>query len=240
MTWTYPAWVLAGVVAGALVRRVVPAGDHPHRGALTLVAMVGALGGALAFEVPADVFGWTVDPSGAPSLGRLGGRTVLGGILGGWIAVEAAKPALGIRVPTGDAFAAPLATALAFGRLGCWSTGCCAGRACESGWLCDARGAGVWPVQPIEALFHGAAAATLVVLARRGVFPGRLLAGYVALYSLVRFGLEYLRSNPPVAAGLTYYQLLCLPLLVLGLVVIARRRRRATGAIEHDLARDGR
>jgi phosphatidylglycerol:prolipoprotein diacylglycerol transferase len=216
MSVSYSLWILAGLIAAFLVRRLLPTPDHPHRRAIWLVALLGAVGGSLALEVPADVLGWTAGVDGSPIVSRLGGRTVLGGLLGGWLAVEAVKPALGVRVATGDGFAAPLAVALAFGRLGCLSVGCCAGRLLPGG--------GRWPVQAVEALFHGAAAVVLVLLHRRGAFPGRLLAGYVVAYAVVRFALEAVRANPVVLGGLTYYQVLTFPLLGMGLVTLWRRR----------------
>jgi prolipoprotein diacylglyceryltransferase len=154
---------------------------------------------------------------------------VLGGILGGWIAVEVSKPALGIRVPTGDGFAAPLAAALACGRVGCLLTGCCAGKAAAAGawWQAiavEARdGVSRFPAALVECVFHGSAAIVLVLLARRGVLRGRGLAAYVTAYCVLRIALEEVRDNPPVLHGWTYYQLLALPLLALAAATLARR-----------------
>ena len=53
----------------------------------------------------------------------LGGKTIVGGLLGGWIGVEIAKKVQGIRHSTGDAFAFPLIFGMAVGRIGCFLTG---------------------------------------------------------------------------------------------------------------------
>ncbi len=53
----------------------------------------------------------------------LGAKTIIGGLLGGWIGVEVAKRFLGIRRNTGDAFVLPLAIGIAIGRVGCFLTG---------------------------------------------------------------------------------------------------------------------
>jgi phosphatidylglycerol:prolipoprotein diacylglycerol transferase len=227
------------VVLAFFVRRLAPAPRYPHKLPLAVIALVGALGGAILFELPADWLGWTAAIAGEPVRTHgLGGRTVLGGILGGWLAVEAVKPALGIRGSTGDAFAAPLATALACGRIGCALTGCCAGRVATGDawwrWLAvvGRDGAPRFPAQLAEAAFHAMAAITLVVLARRGILEGRRLAAYVAAYCVARVLLETVRDNPPVLGGWTYYQLLAIPLFALALGTWIRRSTRGLVTVQ--------
>src|SRR5438128_6696554 len=53
------------------------------------------------------------------------GKTVLGGIAGGYISVELYKRRLGIRRPTGDLFAVAICAGEAVGRFGCLFGGCC-------------------------------------------------------------------------------------------------------------------
>jgi prolipoprotein diacylglyceryltransferase len=53
----------------------------------------------------------------------MGGKTIVGGLIGGLIAVEWAKRRLGIRRRTGDLFAVPLAVGIAIGRAGCFLGG---------------------------------------------------------------------------------------------------------------------
>jgi phosphatidylglycerol:prolipoprotein diacylglycerol transferase len=238
---TYAVCVVAGIALAWLVRRFVPRPSYPHAAALGAVALVGALAGALLFELPADWLGWSASIAGEPVRTHgLGGRTVLGGILGGWIAVDLSKPALGIRVPTGDGFAAPLAAALASGRIGCVLTGCCAGKvASTTVWWRDlavsARdGLPRFPAALVECFFHGAAAFAIVLLARRGLLAGRWLAAYVAAYCVLRIALEEVRDNPPVLLGRTYYQLLAVPLFALATATLVRRRRAPPDASSRD------
>jgi phosphatidylglycerol:prolipoprotein diacylglycerol transferase len=227
---TYALAILAGVALSFLVRRLLPRAPHPYATPLAAIALIGALSGAILLEMPADWFGWTSSIAGQPVYTHgVGGRTVLGGILGGWIAVDLAKPALGIRVPTGDGFAAPLAAALACGRVGCALTGCCAGREMTPGawWsplaVVARDGVPRFPAALAECAFHVAAAVVLVAVIRRGLLAGRTLAAYVAVYCVVRVALEEVRDNPPVLGGWTYYQLLALPLFALAVVTLVRR-----------------
>jgi phosphatidylglycerol:prolipoprotein diacylglycerol transferase len=53
----------------------------------------------------------------------LGGKTIVGGLIGGWIGVEIAKKAQRIRRSTGDLFVFPLIFGVAVGRIGCFLTG---------------------------------------------------------------------------------------------------------------------
>jgi phosphatidylglycerol:prolipoprotein diacylglycerol transferase len=232
----YTVCVLLGIVLGAGARRLVHEPETPHRHALGLIALVGATAGAIIFESPADLFGWTAGVAGQPVIQHaFGGRTVVGGLLGGWLAVEAGKRGLGIVQPTGDGFALPLAVGLCFGRIGCFLTGCCAGRPTtgHEWWtrLAIPGHDGVlrFPAQVTEVLFHAIAFVVLLALARRGHFRYRRFAAYVAVYALFRFFIETVRENPPLALGLTYYQWLVLPLFALALgTVIVRSRRDET------------
>ncbi len=53
----------------------------------------------------------------------LGGKTIVGGLLGGWVAVELAKKYLHITRRTGDGYVLPLVLGIAIGRVGCFLTG---------------------------------------------------------------------------------------------------------------------
>ncbi len=219
----YFLWVAAGIACAFAARRWqgnVANLDARENTGVFLLAVGGAILGAYLFQLPASLLAWTAPPpDGArgPDGLLLGGRTVLGGLLGGWIAVEAGKRAFGIAKPTGDAFALPLAIALGFGRLGCASAGCCAGSACMAGpfTVVGAGGAPHLPVAQLEAVYHFVAAGMLAWATRRGWIPGRRLAAYLTVYALVRLGLEGWRTNPAVLAGLTYYQMLALALFAL-------------------------
>jgi phosphatidylglycerol---prolipoprotein diacylglyceryl transferase len=234
----YAACVALGAMLALVAVRLVPSDDAtPPELArkVRIAAVVGAIVGAYLFELPADVMGWAPRGLAEPGTGHaVLGRTVLGGILGGWLAVELAKWRLGHRGATGDRFALPLAIALTFGRIGCTLTGCCPGVPLDPGspWAPlsivhhdPAR----FPATLIESWFHALAAAAIVIAMRLEAARGRRLSIYVAIYAAVRFALEELRDDPEVLFGLSYYQLLTLPLFALALgTTLARSRAPST------------
>jgi prolipoprotein diacylglyceryltransferase len=223
----YFLFVLAGVMAAGLVVRATKNDAPPAEfaGRIRFGALAGALLGAYVFELPADLYG--LAPLSDGHVLRFGGRTLLGALLGGWLAVEIVKWRIGYRQPTGDSFALPLATGLTVGRLGCVFTGCCPGRPIDPSSLLALpsrvlHGEARFPAALAEAYFHGLAALVLLGLARRPG-RGRRLAGYLALYAVARFGLETQRDVPRPFWGQSYYQLLCLLLLlVAGATFLAR------------------
>src|SRR4051812_21067810 len=95
--------------------------DVPLRWSVVAAAFVGgALGSKILY--------WAEDPAATAAHWRefeylMGGKTIVGGLLGGWIAVELMKKYVGISEPTGDLFAVPLAVGIAVGRIGCFLTG---------------------------------------------------------------------------------------------------------------------
>lgn len=227
----YFAWVAMGVVCAFVARRALGPTiqlDERQRSGILFLAIGGAILGAYGLQLPADLLGWNapIDPSLAPADGLpLGGRTLLGGILGAWFTVEVGKRAFQIRIATGDDFATPLAIALGFGRLGCMAAGCCAGRECAPGvFTCiDAHGVPRVPVQLVEAGFHFTAAIALTLATRRRALAGRRLAAYLACYAVVRFALEFERLNPVVALGASYHQFLCMGLFAIaGTTLVSR------------------
>lgn len=95
--------------------------DSPRRWWVIAAAAAGAALGArllALLECPAEL--WSGD--GLP-LERLAGKSIVGAIAGGWLAVEGAKRLGGIESRTGDLLAIPLAAAIALGRIGCLLTG---------------------------------------------------------------------------------------------------------------------
>ena len=138
------------------------------------------------------------------------GKTIEGGIVGGFIAVVLMKRRLGIVRPTGDLFAPAIAIGEAIGRIGCFIGGCCYGKVSAVALAVHDHGAERYPTQLYTS---GAAFLTFGVLLafeRRHVLPENgLFYVQIALFCLSRFAIEFVREGNALQLGLTVAQLAC-------------------------------
>jgi prolipoprotein diacylglyceryltransferase len=166
-----------------------------------------------------------------------------------------------------DATALGVGAFLAFGRVGCFMVGCCHGRPHRWGVRYDAAhgdaglawplvGVRLFPLQLIEAALVALVVAAGAVMVAAGAAPGAAFTFYVAVYALVRFGLEFVRGDAerPYWHGFSQPQWLSLAcsgavaaaavaglvparpwdatVVVIGLAMLLARRRPALRAAE--------
>jgi prolipoprotein diacylglyceryl transferase len=217
-TPAYRACGQVGTCAGVVVLAAAGLlGDRPL-GSLAVVALA-------AFGT---LFGW------AYVRRALTGRERLVLLEHVWVALAAAAGAAwALDEPVAaslDALAPALWTFLAAGRVGCLLAGCCHGRPATVGIRYPAElvaegfpphlvGIRLLPVQLLEAVaLASLAAAGLVALPFAG--NGVVLAGTLAVYAVVRFGLEHLRGDRrPQLLGLSRNQWTCLIQLAVAILL---------------------
>ena len=189
-----------------------------RRWLMIAAAAVGALVGSrilgLLEQAPTAGFHWR------DVLVTSGGKTIVGGLLGGWIAVEIAKALAGIRVRTGDLFAIPLCIGIAIGRIGCFLAGLpddTYGTPTSLPWGVD-FGDGIrrHPTQLYEIGFLLVLAYVLWRLSQRPHPPGAVFRTFLAAYLFWRLCIDFLKPQPHMF-GLNVIQWAC----VAGLVAIA-------------------
>ena len=224
----YLAFILLAVAAFFLARRLFP---PPRPARLTsferlTLALAAFVGGTLAAKLPFvwegasfwDWAAWTAD-----------GKTITTGLVGAYLSVELVKLVLGIRAKTGDGLAAPLAVALAVGRLGCFVNPCCFGEPTTLPWGVD-FGDGVrrHPTQLYESAFHLLWAVFLIRLNQRDALRYQRLKLYLLAYCGFRFAIEFIRVEPKWVGQLTYYQVVVVGFagFLVGQWVIDARRLR--------------
>ena len=162
----------------------------------------------------------------------LEGKTIVGALLGGLIAVELVKRAVGARGSSGDAFALPLIVGIAIGRIGCFLAGLgdhTYGTPTDLPWAVD-FGDGVprHPTQLYEIVFLILLATTLT--RRRAAFgqPGDAFRSFMVAYLAFRLAIDFIKPMPIVYLGfLSGIQLLCIG----GLVYYHRDIVRLAGAV---------
>ena len=200
------------------------------------VAIAGLCGGILGSRLAEWTLGQWVVALRYPGLflnPYAGGRAILGGILGGWIAVEVAKRRFGIRRSLGDLFALAVPAGETVGRIGCFLNADCYGTICALPWAVYQHGAWRHPAQ----LYSSAgAAATFVLLARLwGRLPreGDLFRLYLILAGTSRFFVEFFRERTIGPGGLSLAQWGSLGVILIGMIGLAASGRR----FGQDLAR---
>jgi prolipoprotein diacylglyceryltransferase len=185
------------------------------RYSVIVAAVLGAAIGSkllAAFEYPAAL--WH-----SPLAVLLGGKTMVGGLLGGTIAVEWIKRRQGILQRTGDLFAIPISFGIAIGRIGCFFSGLddqTYGTPTSLPWGMDfGDGIARHPTQLYEVLFLILLVAVLASLRRR--LPngsGELFRIFLVSYVSWRLAIDFLKPEPKFA-GLSAIQWACaLALLV--------------------------
>lgn len=101
----------------------------------------------------------------------------------------------------GDVMAPSIALGHAFGRIGCFMTGCCYGTACDLPWAVhfpkhhETAGVGVHPVQLYESALNFLFYAGLAWLYRRRKFDGQVFAAYLIGYAILRTTTEMFRGD---------------------------------------------
>jgi phosphatidylglycerol---prolipoprotein diacylglyceryl transferase len=185
------------------------------RWSIVAAAIAGAAIGSKVlywFEDPAATWQHLADP-----VFLLQGKTIVGGLVGGLIAVEATKIATGIQESTGDLFAVPLAVGIGIGRIGCFLTGLpdhTHGIETALPWAVDfGDGVGRHPTQLYEAVFCAALAVALSRFARRPHVNGDVFKWFMVGYLGLRLLIDFLKPDPTFG-GLSSIQWVVLALLI--------------------------
>jgi phosphatidylglycerol:prolipoprotein diacylglycerol transferase len=241
---TYGLLLAIAFVAGLWVasRQARRAGlDAARITDMAVWVLIAGLIGAKLLMVLVDWRYFTSNPRQLLSIFQSGG-VFYGGLLGGvlvawWYARRHQLPGW----QTADVLAPGVMLGQAIGRIGCFCAGCCWGKFTTLPWAVTftdvfaARQVGTpmdTPLHPSQ-LYESAAAflifAFLLWLAPRKSFHGQVVLSYVALYSSVRFALEFLRGDPDRGAWfggvVSTSQIIAVVLLLAAAVVLPRVRR---------------
>ena len=171
----------------------------PNQLTVAFGGMVGAFSGAKLFYVLAELPIWINDP--LFWLRMLAGKTILGGLLGGWAGIVLAKRALGITQYTGDEFARIIPLGIAIGRLSCVIHGCCPGRpiaeVLPAAWASQLRNLGCenWPAPWVEIGFQLSFWCFCISTKNVQWLKGQQFFLYLILYGLFRTAHEYFRGT---------------------------------------------
>lgn len=223
---TFPYWITVGpwqlhphlvfetlgyVVAVALLVVLRPrVGDALRRQQRVMVAaaaLIGSVAGSWLLAWPS-------------------GKTVVGGMIGGLVAVELIKWRIGVTVRTGDLFVFPACAGLAIGRVGCFLTGLGDNTyGLATTWITGVDfGDGIQrhPTQLYDVAFLVLLAAVLWALRKRFTVPGHLFRAFIVAYMAWRLGVDFLKPEVRVALGLSVIQWAAVAVLAYYFVLRAR------------------
>ena len=215
--WLEPriVWIsLAAVLGGTLGARLLTAWEH-----LELYAAAG--------DVPLT---WLIAHSG---------KSLIGAILGGYLATVLAKRACGYTRSTGDAYVLAIPVATVVGRIGCFLAELPLGTATDLPWgisvspeaaaafaRCPGCEGPMHPSMLYEIAFNLVAIPVLIRYRDRVPVPGDALKLYLLAAAVFRVWVETVRGNEPQALGLTGPQWVLIPLVGLLVLHFVRQGRR--------------
>jgi len=197
--------------------------DRKRYYTIQIVTIVAAVVGAKIAVLLGDAL-WPLKPFDDWYALAGSGRSIVGALLFGFVAAEAAKPLLRYDIPPNDRFAVILPFSIGVGRLGCLIAGCCRGVPWDGPWaIVYDDGIPRHPAPLYEMLFNFAIGFLLLALCRRQMLFGRLFALYLVGYGVFRFLVEFIRETAKPYDGLSAYQLLCLVMIVAGTWALVAR-----------------
>ena len=155
------------------------------------------------------------------------GKSIIGGIVGGYLAIVVAKRAFRYTRSTGDCYAAAIPIAMAIGRVGCFLSELPLGTPTDLPWgiaasqeaashfeVCPYCTGAMHPTMVYEIIFHLLAFALILRFRHLVIVQGDTLKIYLLAAAVFRFLVEFLRANPEMVGGLTGAQVALIPLSV--------------------------
>jgi phosphatidylglycerol:prolipoprotein diacylglycerol transferase len=177
------------------------------------------------------------------------GKSILGAIAGGYLAIVVLKRRLGYTRSTGDAYLVAIPVATVIGRIGCFLSELPLGTPTTLPWgitvspeaaaafvRCPGCGGPMHPSMVYEIAFNLVAVALILRYRGRVPVPGDALKLYLLAAGIFRFLVEFVRGNEVVWLGLTRPQLFLACTVPLVLARIAWQWRHGA----YDGSRDGR
>src|SRR5438128_4967416 len=252
--YTYGVLLAAAYLLGlkfAMVRAKARGLDAVRVLDLGIYIIISALVGAKLLLLITDFRTFRADPAELLTLARSGGVFYGGLILAVTVALWYIRR-VGLPLwTTCDVFAPGIALGHVVGRFGCFFAGCCYGRPTNLPWAITFKdpfaAANVGtplnvPLHPTQLYEAGAELLILILLLvteRRGrTFPGRTFWGYMLLYAISRFIIEFYRGDERgVIMGFSTSQFISLILAPLAIVMLVRLGRRATSPAPAHAAR---
>lgn len=201
----YLLFTLIGIIAGGITSKLINM-PKPSGKIQIDILLSGAIGLILGAKLPVWIlYGFSINTI-------LTGKSVMGGLLGVFIAINLYKILTHQKEQAfGGRFAIPFAVALGFGKIGCYFNGCCGGDF-------------FIPIQLIESASQFIVAIGLYIFYKKTGRTDLLFPYYLLSYLIIRFIAEFIRHREVFAFGLTLYQLTAIAFVPVVASIIYKRR----------------
>lgn len=203
---TYGFFVAAGFFAGILLakKEAVRTGVNPDKIIdLVFFIFIASIVGARLFYVITVPKIFIEDPVEILRIWN-GGLVFYGGFIAAFITVLVYIKTTDLLLwKTADILAPSIAIGQFFGRLGCFSAGCCYGKKCDLPWAVTFTNpdslaplhSSLHPTQLYSAVGNLVIFVVIMFLRKQKKFDGQLFWLYVVLYALARFVVEIFRGD---------------------------------------------
>ena len=212
-------------------------------GPIIWISLAAVLGGAVGARVITswehlEVYGAIADQPFSEVIEH-SGKSILGAIAGGYIAIVLSKRAFGYTRSTGDCYLLAIPVATVIGRIGCFFSELPLGTPTDLPWgitvspaaaaafaRCPGCDVPMHPSMVYEILFNLVAIAVILRYRDRVVVPGDAVKLYLLAAGIFQFLVEFVRGNEPQALGLTGPQWVLIPMVALLVLHFARQMHR--------------
>lgn len=204
----YIIFNIIGLVAAFMVSKWIPNRTNsnltPEQQLKNLAGLV--TGAIIGSKIPVML------SYGFDSIVLLSSKSIYGALIGAYIGINISKRISGIKGNFGDIYIMPLCIGVFFGKIGCYINGCC--------------GSPNYPVQIWTSGFHLILFFMFYFFYKRKYFTGRYFVIYMLVYSLYRFCIEFVRTEPRMLYGLTIYQIMAVIIIPYFIYVLNKRGYR--------------
>ena len=153
----------------------------------------------------------------------LGGMSFFGGFYLAFIVIFIYSKSLRLSfLHLLDLISPPAAFALAIGRFGCFMEGCCRGFVLPEKWTLPSwiPEHHLFPTPLLHSIIDAGYGLILMRIPANSANHGKRIGWFLLLFGIGRFLIEFLRTNPIIWRGMTNAQILSIPLIFMGLILV--------------------
>ena len=215
---TYTIFMLLAVIFAFIAYKLTKTKmDDTDKSSRALIIIFALLGGIIGAKLPILIFNYDLLFQYPANINLIfSGKTIIGGLIGGYFSVRILKKRLNINLKVGNDIAAPAALGMAIGRLGCFFRGCCYGIEAPQCLGIDFHdGIYRYPTQLYELVFDFVLFIFLLYIKKKKEpKPGVLFRYLLNYYLTFRFFIEFIRESDRIIYFISYYQIICLICLI--------------------------